>query len=55
VIALSPNWAVGGTFRYAQWFLPETPTVDALGSEASLKGRNTVFSLGLNLAFRMAL
>jgi hypothetical protein len=55
VIALSQYWSIGGALRYGQWFLPATPTMDPLGSQASLKGRVTILSLGLNLAFRMAL
>jgi hypothetical protein len=55
VLALTQYWTAGATFRYANWFLPDTPAVDPLGSEASLTGRNTLFSLGLNIAFRMPL
>lgn len=55
VVALAKSWAVGGTLRYGHWFLPEQPARDPLGSEASLTGRNTFFSFGLNLAYRMPL
>lgn len=55
VIALGQNWALGGSLRYGQWFLPERPARDPLGSEASLTGRNTVISFGFNLAYRMPL
>jgi hypothetical protein len=43
------------TLRYGHWFLPETPARDPLGSEASLTGRNTVFSIGASIAFRTEL
>jgi hypothetical protein len=55
VIALTPNWALGATLRYGHWFLPGEPALDPLGSRASLTGRNTVISLGLSIAFRLAL
>jgi hypothetical protein len=55
VFQLARSWTIGVTLRYGQWFLPNKPAVDPLGTEASLTGRNTVFSLGLNLAFRLAL
>jgi len=55
VVALSPNWSAGLTLRYGHWFLPHQPARDPLGSEASLTGRNTMFSLGVSLAFRTEL
>ncbi|HET9960603.1 MAG TPA: hypothetical protein VFQ61_39300 [Polyangiaceae bacterium] len=55
VVALSSYWALGATLRYGQWFLPTQPAVDSLGSEASLRGRNSIFSLGVNIAFRLPL
>ncbi len=55
VIALARNWTCGATLRYGQWFLPTKPESDVLGNRASLSGRSTVFSLGLNVAFRLSL
>lgn len=55
VFALTENWALGATLRYGHWFLPTRPALDPLGSPASLTGRNTVISLGVAVAFRMAL
>lgn len=55
VIALTENWALGATLRYGRWFLPDQPAFDPLGSQASLTGQTTVISLGLSVAFRMAL
>lgn len=55
VFALTKNWAIGGTLRYGYWFLPDTPAVDPFGSPASLTGGNQVISLGIAVAFRMAL
>lgn len=55
VVALTSNWALGASLRYGHWFLPREPALDPLGSRASLTGRNTVFSLGLAVAFRTPL
>jgi hypothetical protein len=55
VLALAPHWSLGLTLRYGHWFLPEKPAHDPLGSEASLTGRNTVFSAGVAVAFRTEL
>ena len=46
---------LGTSFRYANWFLPTTAAKDPLLDEASLTGRNTVFSLGISLAYRIPL
>ena len=55
VISLARHWTLGATLRYGHWFLPTRPAVDALGHQASLTGRNMVFTLGVNVAFRMEL
>jgi hypothetical protein len=55
VLALAPHWSLGLTLRYGHWFLPNQPASDPLGSEASLTGRNTVFSAGVSVAFRTEL
>jgi len=52
---LSRNWSIGGSLRAGIWFLPAIPARDALKDEASLKGRNAVFSLGFNIAYRIPL
>jgi hypothetical protein len=52
---LSRNWSIGATLRLVNWFLPNTKAKDPLGDEASLSGRNSVFSLGFNLAYRIPL
>ncbi len=53
--ALAPNWSLGGMLRYGQWFLPETPAEDPLGSKASLTGRNTYFTVGVGITYRSLL
>jgi hypothetical protein len=53
--ALAPNWSLGATLRYGNWFLPSRAEVDPLGDRASLTGRNTMFAIGLNIAYRVAL
>ena len=52
---LSQHWSVGGSFRYGSWFLPSLKATDPLQDEASVAGRNSVFSLGLNVAYRIGL
>ncbi len=52
---LSQHWSLGGSFRYGNWFLPSTPATDPLKDSASVSGRNSVFSLGLNVAYRIGL
>ena len=37
------------------WFLPKTASKDPLLDEASLTGRNTMFSLGISIAYRIRL
>jgi hypothetical protein len=52
---LSPQVSVGAALRYSNWFLPSVPATDVLDDQASLAGRNSVFSLSLNVAYRIAL
>jgi hypothetical protein len=52
---LAPHWSFTGTARWAQWFLPQKPARDPLGSEASLTGRNTVISVAVGVAYRIPL
>ncbi len=55
VLYLAPHWSLGTVFRYGNWFLPKKAAKDPLLDEASLTGRNTMFSLGLSLAYRIPL
>ena len=50
-----PNWSLGASLRYGSWFLPSEPERDPLGDEASLSGQNSVFGLGLSIAYRVPL
>lgn len=52
---LAEHWALIGSFRFTQWFLPSEPATDPLGSEASLTGKNTAFSLSFGMAYRLGL
>jgi hypothetical protein len=52
---LSRHWSLGASLRFGNWFLPEQPASDALQDKASVTGRNSVFSLGLNVAYRIDL
>jgi hypothetical protein len=53
--SLAPHWTCGGSLRYGNWFLPEKAATDPLIDEASLTGRNTMFAIGLNIAYRTSL
>jgi opacity protein-like surface antigen len=53
--SLAANWSLGGTLRYGNWFLPSIAETDALGDQASLTGRTTMFAFGINIAYRVAL
>lgn len=55
VFWLADHWSLGTTFRYGNWFLPKIAAKDPLTDEASLTGRNTMFSLGISLAYRIPL
>lgn len=55
VFWLADHWSLGSTFRYGNWFLPKTAAKDPLTDEASLTGRNTMFSLGISIAYRIPL
>ena len=52
---LAPHWSLGTTLRYGNWFLPKVAAKDPLLDEASLVGRNTMFSLGISVAYRIPL
>ncbi len=52
---LTSHWSVGGSLRYGSWFLPNERASDPLLDKASVGGRNSVFSLGFNLAYRIPL
>ena len=52
---LADHWSLGATFRYANWFLPAKAAQDPFLDEASLTGRNSVFSLGISIAYRISL
>jgi hypothetical protein len=54
-VAIAPRWSFGGTLRYGNWFLPSEPAKNPFLDEASLSGINVMFSLGLNVAYRITL
>jgi len=55
VFWLANHWSLNTVLRYGNWFLPKTAAKDPLLDEASLTGRNTMFSLGISLAYRIPL
>jgi hypothetical protein len=52
---LSQHWSLGASLRFGNWFLPDKPAADPLTDHASIAGRNSVFSLGFNVAYRIGL
>jgi hypothetical protein len=52
---LTRHWSLGASLRFGNWFLPDKPATDPLEDNASVTGRNSVFSLGLNVAYRIPL
>jgi hypothetical protein len=54
-IRLAQHWSASATLRYGAWLLPSTPETDPLGDEASLTGQNSMFSLGISIAYRTEL
>lgn len=52
---LSSHWSIGSSLRVGTWFLPARAAQNPLTDHASVTGRNVVFSLGLNLAYRIPL
>lgn len=62
--ALAPSWSLGGALRFGSWFLPDeakrgpfdNDDPEAIGrTRATLTGRNSVVSIGLNIAYRSSL
>jgi hypothetical protein len=54
--ALAPQWSAGAGLRFGSWFLPDEPARSPFGGTgASLTGRNTVASIGFNVAYRSTL
>jgi hypothetical protein len=53
--SLADNWSVGAMLRYGQWFLPDVPAKDPLGSQASLIGRNSFIILSVGVTYRSLL
>lgn len=54
-VALAEQWSFGTVLRLGSWFLPSEPETDPLGDVASLTGQNSMFSLGINIGYRIAL
>jgi hypothetical protein len=54
--ALAPQWSAGGGLRFGSWFLPDQAERSPFGGTgASLTGRNSVVSIGFNVAYRSTL
>jgi hypothetical protein len=53
--SFASSWALGTTFRYANWFFPQNPKPLPLNDPASLSGRVDMIALSITLAYRIAL
>jgi hypothetical protein len=53
--SFAPNWALGFTARYMQWFLPNQAATTVFLDRASLTGTQSAFNFGIACSYRIAL
>jgi hypothetical protein len=53
--SFAPNWSLGFTARYMQWFLPNTAAMTVFLDKASLTGTQSAFNFGISCSYRIAL
>lgn len=53
--SFAPNWAVGFTARYMQWFLPQQPTTTVFLDRATLTDQQSALNFGISCSYRIAL
>ncbi len=53
--SIAPNWAVGASFRYARWFVPENAARSVFLDSATLTGQQGVLYMGLLCSYRIVL
>jgi hypothetical protein len=51
----APNWALGFSVRYMQWFLPHEPATTVFLDRATLTGEQRAFNFGISVSYRIAL
>lgn len=53
--SFAPNWAVGFTARYMQWFLPHQAATTVFLDSATLTGQQSALNFGISCSYRIAL
>jgi hypothetical protein len=53
--SFAPNWALGITARYMQWFLPHQAATTVFYDRASLTGEQSALNVGIACSYRIAL
>jgi hypothetical protein len=53
--SFAPNWALGFSARYMQWFLPDVAATTVFLDRASLTGTQSAFNFGISCSYRIAL
>jgi hypothetical protein len=53
--SFAPNWAVGFTARYMQWFLPVNAATTVFLDRATLTGQQSALNFGISCSYRIAL
>jgi hypothetical protein len=53
--SFAPNWAVGLSVRYMQWFLPSQPATTVFLDRATLTAEQSALNFGISCSYRIAL
>jgi hypothetical protein len=53
--SFAPNWSLGPSLRYSNWFLPDARKMSPTGDVASLGGRLDMIDVGVRIAYRISL
>jgi hypothetical protein len=53
--SFAPNWAVGFTARYMQWFLPHRAATTVFLDRATLTDQQSALNFGISCSYRIAL
>jgi hypothetical protein len=53
--SFAPNWALGLTVRYMQWFLPQEAATTVFLDRATLTSQQSALNFGISCSYRIAL
>jgi len=53
--SFAPNWALGFSARYMQWFLPHEPATTVFLDRATLTDQQSAIHVGISCSYRIAL